>query len=112
VSRRRALALGLERRQPLPNSWQPKQPHTPHRSADRGAAKCSHSQPSCREAGPPGSGAACTRSTFGRLYTGHLRKERSLAPCRGELFGVAPVPPGQANIAVEQAADSSRNFVL
>jgi hypothetical protein len=25
---------------------------------------------------------------------------------------VAPVPPGQANIAVEQAADSSRNFVL
>lgn len=30
----------------------------------------------------------------------------------GELFGVAPVPPGQAHIAVEQAADSSRNFVL
>lgn len=30
----------------------------------------------------------------------------------GELFGVAPVPLGQAHIAVEQAADSSRNFVL
>ncbi len=25
---------------------------------------------------------------------------------------MAPVPPGQAHIAVEQAADSSRNFVL
>jgi hypothetical protein len=30
----------------------------------------------------------------------------------GELFGVAPVPPGQSQIAVEQASDSSRNFVL
>ena len=36
-------------------------------------------------------------------------------PClyaSGELFGVAPVPRGQAHVAVEQASDSSRNFVL
>ena len=30
----------------------------------------------------------------------------------GELFGVAPVPAGQAHTVVEQASDSSRNFVL
>lgn len=38
---------------------------------------------------------------LGRLFC--RNSERS-----GELFGVAPVPPGQAHIAVEQAADSSR----
>ena len=31
---------------------------------------------------------------------------------RGELFGVCPVPPGQLRVAVEPAADSSRNFVV
>lgn len=32
--------------------------------------------------------------------------------CSCELFGVAPMPPGQAQLVVEQASDSSRNFVL
>lgn len=41
-----------------------------------------------------------------------LRPTIPPAPGSGELFGVAPVPPGQAHLAVEQAADSSRNFVL
>eukprot|EP00887_Chlorella_sp_A99_P000360 scaffold13.g360.t1 len=30
----------------------------------------------------------------------------------GELFGVCPVPRGQSQVVVEQASDSSRNFVL
>lgn len=44
--------------------------------------------------------------------SGALSRREPLWPCRGELFGVAPVPPGQAHVAVEQASDSSRNFVL
>lgn len=45
-------------------------------------------------------------------YTWTVPATAAVPPRSGELFGVAPVPPGQAHIAVEQASDSSRNFVL
>ncbi|PSC67983.1 NECAP endocytosis associated isoform [Micractinium conductrix] len=73
---------------------------------------------------PPRTGAVGFRSgewrVADRIFTGRCRvvaqgdalEVRLEDPQTGELFGVAPVPPGQAHIAVEQAADSSRNFVL
>ena len=55
--------------------------------------------------------AQCLRPPPHLLRT--LHADAIASPLRsGELFGVAPVPPGQAHIAVEQASDSSRNFVL
>lgn len=73
---------------------------------------------------PPRVGASGWRSGEWRvndkIFTGRCRvvaqgsslEVRLEDPNTGELFGVAPVPLGQAHIAVEQAADSSRNFVL
>ncbi|KAL4422559.1 hypothetical protein ABPG75_008756 [Micractinium tetrahymenae] len=73
---------------------------------------------------PPRSGAGGWRSgewrVADKIFTGRCRvvaqgeklEVRLEDVSSGELFGVAPVPPGQAHIAVEQATDSSRNFVL
>ncbi|KAL4424731.1 hypothetical protein ABPG77_000074 [Micractinium sp. CCAP 211/92] len=73
---------------------------------------------------PPRVGAGGWRSGEWRLadkiFTGRCRvvsqgeklEVRLEDASSGELFGVVPVPPGQAHIAVEQASDSSRNFVL
>jgi hypothetical protein len=73
---------------------------------------------------PPRVGASGWRSGEWRvndkIFTGRCRvvaqgpalEVRLEDPQTGELFGVAPVPPGQSQIAVEQASDSSRNFVL
>lgn len=73
---------------------------------------------------PPRVGAGGWRSgewrVADKIFTGRCRvvaqgeqlEVRLEDASSGELFGVAPVPPGQAHIAVEQASDSSRNFVL
>lgn len=82
----------------------------------------------CREVDvykiPPRHGAAGHRSgdwcVADRLATVRLKvvaqddklEVRLEDTSTGELFGVCPVPRGQAHVAVEQASDSSRNFVL
>ncbi|KAI3430296.1 hypothetical protein D9Q98_004892 [Chlorella vulgaris] len=73
---------------------------------------------------PPRVGAGGWRSGEWRMsdkiFTGRVRvvavgealEVRLEDPQSCELFGVAPMPPGQAQLVVEQASDSSRNFVL
>ncbi|EFN52506.1 hypothetical protein CHLNCDRAFT_10071, partial [Chlorella variabilis] len=73
---------------------------------------------------PPRTGAGGWRSgewrVADKIFTGRVRvvavgeklEVRLEDPQTGELFGVAPVPAGQAHTVVEQASDSSRNFVL
>lgn len=82
----------------------------------------------CREANvfkiPPRVGAGGYRSGDWRIadkiFTGRVKvvakgdncEVRLEDPNTGNLFATCPVPKGQREIAVEQASDSSRNFVL
>ncbi|GAB4815265.1 hypothetical protein N2152v2_002311 [Parachlorella kessleri] len=73
---------------------------------------------------PPRFGAGGHRSgdwrTADKIYTarckvvaqGERLEVRLEDPNSAELFGLCPIPRGQLHIAVEQATDSSRNFVL
>lgn len=83
----------------------------------------------CREANvfrlPPRVGAGGYRSGDWRIadkiFTGRVKVIAKGDDCEvrledpaknGDLFACCPIPKGQKNIAVEQASDSSRNFVL
>ena len=53
------------------------------------------------------------------IFTGRLRvmgvgriaEARFEDPATGELFAMCPIRPGELDIAVEKAADSSRNYI-